>query len=99
MGVHRSPGKHSAEVRQMSCPERARLLQAYAEASVALAKMVAALARSALSNRPSFDGAWLGCEEARSRCEEIQHRIYEHVQKHGCALKIAGAPLTKNGSN
>ena len=97
MGVHKSLGKRSAEVRKMSCPERARLLHEYAEASVALSAMVAELARSAVARNPGFDGAWRACEQARTRCEKIQHCIYEHVQAHGCALRIANEAPVKNG--
>ena len=92
MDLHKRPVKNSAVVRQMACSERGRLLKAYAGASAELSGIVAELARSAKSAKSSFDQAWCACEEARSRCEQIQHRIYEHVQGHRCALDIAAGP-------
>src|SRR3954470_24710038 len=93
----RPRGRKIAEVRQMSCPERARLLKAYASGSAELARVIAALATAAYAGEPGFDRAWSRCEEVRSRCEQIQRDIYEHVQDHSCALDIGASPRTQNG--
>ena len=94
MAVHRSPGSDSA-VRQMPCPERARLLKAYAGASSELADLVANVATCAHSANQAFESAWSGCEIARFKCQEIQKRIYQHVLLHGCALEIAKSRVSR----
>jgi len=98
MHVHGLPPKDPGKVRQIPCSERVRLLRAYADASARLSDLVAALARSALSMKLSFDGAWCACEEARSVCGRIQGLIYQHLQDHHCALEIAREPLPKSAS-
>ncbi|SRR5712692_1968651 len=97
MRAHKCTPGNPGKVRQMPCSERARLLRVYAGASARLSDTVAELARSALSAKLGFEGAWYACEEARSRCDQIQHLIYKHVQDHHCALEIAEGPLPKNG--
>jgi hypothetical protein len=89
MTIHNGPHIEAADVRQMPCPERTRLLQAYAGASGELADLVADVARSAHSADRAFEKAWSACEVARSKCHQVQQRIYEHVRAHGCALEIA----------
>ena len=95
MGLHKSPRSNGTAVHQMACPERARLLRDYAGASGELADIVAEVVRCAQSGNRAFEFAWDTCEIARSRCHEIQKRIYEHVRVHGCALRIANLPVSR----
>jgi hypothetical protein len=89
MGSHNRLHVESAHVRQMPCPERARLLKAYAGASSELADLVGDVARSAHSADDAFETAWSACEIARAKCQQVQQCIYQHVRTHGCALEIA----------
>jgi hypothetical protein len=79
----------------MPCPERARLLKLYAQATSDLSDLVRSLAESATHKRDQFDRAWEECESARHLCTQIQDQIYEHLRRHRCALDIISHRITR----
>jgi hypothetical protein len=74
---------------RMKCPEYRRLLTLYADATGELWEITAALADIASSyESDAFSRAWEQCEGARKLCADIRRQMYEHLERHRCALNV-----------
>ena len=79
----------SRKIRRMPCPERARLLDLYSDATHNLLDLVIELRDVAISYEvDAFDRAWEHCESARRHCADVRQQIYAHAAEHQCALSL-----------
>jgi len=73
----------------MPCPERGRLMELYSKATQDLSEIVTSLSDVAISYETDvFNSAWEHCENTRRLCSDIRKQIYDHVTRHGCALRL-----------
>ncbi len=74
---------------RMKCPEYRRLLTLYADATGDLWELTSMLADAATSyESDAFARAWEQCESARQFCADIREQMYEHLERHHCALNL-----------
>jgi hypothetical protein len=74
---------------RMKCPEYRRLLTLYADATGELWDMTTQLSTIATSyESDAFARAWEQCEAARTLCGDIRRQMYEHLDRHHCALNL-----------
>ncbi len=79
---------------RMKCPEYRRLLGLYADATGELWEITSTLAEIAISyESDAFARAWEQCEAARQLCGEIRRQMYDHLDKHHCALNLHPGPM------
>src|SRR5436190_20583609 len=82
---------------RMKCPEHRRLLTLYADATGDLWELTSMLADAASSyESDAFARAWEQCEGARQLCGDIRQQMYDHLERHRCALNLSpGRQLTQ----
>ena len=77
---------------QFPCPERQRLTELYAKATIDLSTMIEALNDTAISyEQDVFNAAWEQCECYQRRCSDIRKLIYGHLSSHRCGLQVLRA--------